>query len=228
MPEKAKVTRKLTAKDRVVNDRPETRNADSRNIQTNKQPKKLWPFILLFFVIFISAAFLYKNKSLIVAGTVNGKPVFTMEINQKLLKQYGKQTLDQIIVEYLVNQEAKKRNIQVTESEIDAKIAEIENNIGGKQKLEDALKQQGMTTNELREQQKLILTATKLITDKITVTDQDIDNYIKERKMTLDKKTDQAVQRENIKLTLIEEKKGEELQKLVTDLKSQAKIVTFL
>lgn len=217
MPRKKKVTRESSIKEQEV---------------TLPKPKatfgKSWGILLVVVIFFALGSFVYKNKGLFVAGIVNNKPIISLTVYKKLVDQYGKQTLDQIIIEELISQEATRRKITLTDKDIDNEIKRVEENLGESVSLTDALKQQNMTLQDLRNRIKLQLTATKLVEDKVKVTDEEIDKYMKDNKDYLPKDQDEAKQKESVKSYLSEQKTNEEIQKLVTDLKTKAKISTFL
>lgn len=197
----------------------------------SEKPKRKFPFlgfIILIIIFFVLGSVIYKNKGLLIAGTVNGKPVFTFEIYKKLVSQSGKQTFDQITTEKLIQDEANKKNIKITDSDINNEVKKVQDSLGETTNLNDALLQQGMTMQAFREQLKLRLIAVKLIGDKVKVTDADVDKYIKDNQDSLTKDEDQAKQREQIKSFLNDQQVSQEIQKIIEDLKGKAKIVSFL
>lgn len=188
----------------------------------------LLTIIILVILFFLLGSFIYKNKKLFIVGTINGRPVTSMELYSKLVTQSGKQMLDQIITEKLLKDEATKRKISISQTDIDQEIKKIEESLGTTTTLKDALAQQGMTMVALRDQINLRLAAVKLVEDKVKVTDEDVDKYIKDNKDAITAGEDVAKQKESIKNFLKDQKVSEEIQKLIQDLKSKAKINTFL
>jgi len=55
------------------------------------------------------------NKGLIVAAIVNNKPIFRFNVDTVLVSRYGTQTLDNMITEQLIQDEAKRLHIAVTD-----------------------------------------------------------------------------------------------------------------
>src|SRR4030042_6567735 len=78
------------------------------NLLSNKLP------IILVLVILVLAAAGYRYKSLVVAATVNGAPIYRLSLIKQLEPQGGKTILDGIIEKTLIEQEAAKANISVT------------------------------------------------------------------------------------------------------------------
>ena len=146
-----------------------------------KQPKI---FVGLIVVVLAVAAFFLKG--LFVAALVNGEPITRVAIIKELEKQGGKQALSALVNQTLILQEAKKKNIQVSQAEIDASTKQIEDSLKSQgQSLDTALAVQGMTRQDLIAQLKLRNLVEKLLADKIKVTDKEIADYAEKNKDTL-------------------------------------------
>lgn len=184
--------------------------------------------LLLIAGFFILGSLIYKNKQLFIVGIVNNRPITSFELYKRMASQSGKQIFDQIVVEQLLTKEAKKKNLAVSDEDINNEIARIEQNLGNGLSLNDALSQQGMTIDDLKEQVRLRLTAMKLIEDKVTVTDEEVNKYITDNKDFLAKEEDPSKQKESVQQLLKEQKVNSEIQALIQNLKSSAKITSFL
>lgn len=184
--------------------------------------------IILIVIFFLAGAFIFKNKHWFLAGTINYRPVTSLELYNRMVKQSGKQTFEQMIVEKLIFSEAKKRSINITQTEIDQDVSEIEKGLGQNISLNDALAQQGMTISDLHDQVRLRLTANKLVETNLTATDEEIAKYITDNKDFLPKDQDEKTQKEEVAKILKNQKASAAIQKLIEELKSAAKIKTFL
>lgn len=123
---------------------------------------------------------LFYSKGFFIAATVNGSPVSRLAVISALEKQGGKQALEAIISEKLIETELKKNNITVSESDIDAEIKKIEEQVAGQGgTLEEALEAQGMTMDVLREQIASQKGLEALLADKIVVTDSELESALK-------------------------------------------------
>jgi parvulin-like peptidyl-prolyl isomerase len=146
-----------------------------------KQPKILLGLIVV--ILIVTAFFL---KGLFVAALVNGEPITRIAIISELEKQGGKQALSALVNQTLILQEARKKNIQVSQAEIDTATKQIEDSLKSQgQSLDTALAAQGMTKQDLIAQLKLRNLVEKLLADKIKVTDKEIADYIEKNKDTL-------------------------------------------
>lgn len=237
MPKKKQITRKPLAKIKKTTTldlgtldfeaKPEI-NSQSKQTKSRFRPTSLLTILILILIFFVLGSVIYKNKKWLVAGTINGRPVTSVELYARLTNQYGKQMLEQITVERLLKQEAVNRKIAVAQSDIDSEVKKIEESLGTTVTLNDALAQQGMTLQALHDQIRLRLTAVKLVEDKVQVTDADVEKYITENKDAITVGEDIAKQKENIKNFLKDQKNSEEIQKLIQELKTKAKINTYL
>lgn len=83
-------------------------------------------------------------------------------------------SLTNLINQELVNQEAAKKNITVTDADIDAEIESYKTQFGSEDALNQALVQYGMSLDDLRKQVVMELKMTKLLEPQIKVTDDQI------------------------------------------------------
>jgi len=182
--------------------------------------------ILAVLIVLLAVVFL-TNKGLLVAAFVDGKPIFRWELNNVLVSRFGKQTLEGIISERLIADEARKSSIDVMQEEIDAKINEIVKNLGGNVKIEDLLTYQGMTKADFKSQIRLQLAVEKLLGKNFTVSDSEIANYIATNAATLSA-TNPAQLREQAREAIFNQYVSSKLQSWFIELKNKAKIVRFL
>lgn len=193
------------------------------------QKKNILKIHLIFLLIVVAAlgVFGYFFRDKILAATVNGKPLFRYYLNQKLFSSFGKETLENLIVESLVRDEIKKNQVVVSEQDIDAESEKISKTLSGGMKLEDALKLQGMTLAEFRNQLKMRLGITSLLKKEISVTEEEIDTFIKDNASALTA-TVAAEKRTEAKKIIEEQKISEKIQTWVSELLKNAKITRFL
>lgn len=182
---------------------------------------------VLLVVVAILGFLLYQNKQIFVVASVNGQPVWRWELDAKLTSRYGSQTLDEISSELLIHQAAQSKGITVTQAEVTQKVSDIEKSLQGKTTLADALTQQGMTMTDLRNQIELQALMEKMNTAPVTVSDQEIADYIDKNKSFLTA-TDEAGMKAEATKAVSDSKKTQALQTLFADLKAKAKISKFL
>ena len=198
------------------------------------KPRFSFPKRYLLFVLVILAigGVVYFGFRLFFAASVNGRLISRFSVIKSLEKQGGKTTLDTIILKTLINQEAKKRKVDVTEKELDAELVKIESNITSQgTTLEALLLQQGMTKKDLANEIKLQLLVTKMVSDKVSVTEKEIDEYLASQNEQSSSDLDQStpeITRDQAKEAIKQQKTQEEIQNLVADLKAKAKINYFI
>lgn len=172
---------------------------------------------------------LFFAKGLFVAATVNGSPISRLSIIRELEKQGGKQTLEAIIDQKLIDAELSKQNITATQEEIDEEMKKIEEQVAVQGiTLKQALEAQGMTEEKLREQISVQKKLEKLLADKMVVTEAEIDAYIKDNGATIPKDIKMEELRVQVKEQLKQQKFQQEAQKWVSDLTANASIKYYV
>lgn len=118
--------------------------------------------------------------------STNGYKVTKGELDAKLEAQpVAGQVLRQMVEQALVLQYGKDHNITVTDAEIDSKIADIKQRLSDTQ-LDMALKQQGMTQQDLRDILRQQLIIKKAVDASIHVTDKQLSDYLAQNHAVLD------------------------------------------
>ncbi len=167
---------------------------------------------------------LFYFKGAFVAAMVNGSPVTRLSVIQELEKQGGKNILDALITEKLIDNEAKKKGVSVTNDEIAMEIKNIEASITQQgSTLDAALLQQGMTMEALKKQLLVQKKIEKVLADKILVTDEEVNKYIEDNKVEL-VAGKEAETKSQIAQQLKGQKLNQEASSWIASLKTDAKI----
>lgn len=132
--------------------------------------------------IFILAAF---NGDETVA-TVGDKEITKDALYEKLVASSGAATLDAMISNEVVNQEADQANVKVTQEEVDAELTVYEENYGGTEALKETLAASGMTVESLKDEIKTYLKVEKIVGPTINITDEQISTYFEDNKATFE------------------------------------------
>jgi len=196
------------------------KSPDSKNLL----PKKL-AVGLVIVIILVGLGYLFKDKFLV--ATVNGRPIFRYELNQRLTSSFGKETLENIIVEKLIKEEAKNKGVVVSEEELDKELEKLERSLGEGVKLEDTLKFQGISLAEFRGQLRLRLQVNKILEKDISISQDEVEKYLKDNAKTL-VATDEGGRKAEAQERLKEQKISEKIQDWVSGLLAEAKIVRYL
>jgi foldase protein PrsA len=161
-----------------------------------------------------------KDDSKIAVATVNGTDITKAQLYDKLVEAGGESTLQNLITTTLVDQEAKKANITVTDEDINQEIADLTTQFGGEEALNSALQQSSMTLDDLKKQMPLQVEIRKLVEPKVTITDEDISKYYDENKATFN-------QEEEVRASHILVETKEEADAIVKQLKDGADFATL-
>jgi len=189
-----------------------------------KNPKKRWTIVIGFIVV-VLLILAYANMSLFVAAIVNGKPITRLQLAQELEKQGGKQVLDSIITQKLIDQEAKKNNIVVSQEDVDNQLSAIETQLKAQgTDLDTALAMQGQTRNDLTESLKMKITIEKILGDKINVTDAEIQTYFDQNKDSFPANSKLEDVKNQIIDALTQSKLSTEYQNWLQNIKDNSKI----
>jgi len=180
--------------------------------------------ILLVFLI-LDTTFI---RHYFIVATVNGQPIDRFFIDKRLEGQYGSIVKNNSINEILIEQEAKKNNINVSQKEIDTKVSEVKNSILLNHEPFDAwINDQGLTKASFLEGTKVEILAEKLTGNKINVSDEDLKNYLNSNK---DLYPPSEISEEQIKIArqqILQEKIRVNVQNLITKLRKKAKVIYF-
>ena len=187
-----------------------------------RKSKKIYLVILVLGILLLAV---YK-KSWFIAATVNGLPITNLELQTKLNDQFKTQTLNQIINEKLIMTEAAKNNAIPSPKEVDQKIADLENSVGGKDALDSLLSQQGQTRSSLKEQVMVQLAITKLYEKDATVSAEEVAKYITDNQTQM-QATDSAKQELEATNNLKQQKISQLFSQKFQDLRQKANIKIF-
>lgn len=182
-----------------------------------------------FYIILIIAGLLtlaiYK-KDWFIAATVNSSPITNLELQIRLNQQFRTQTLNQLINEKIILNEAAKNKAIVTEAEVNKKISEIETSVGGAEGLDALLSQQGQTRQSIRQQIKLQLTIEKLYDKEATVSAEEVNQFVEQNSSQL-RATDSAGQQKEAYDAIKNQKLSQIFSQKFQDLRQKAKIQIF-
>lgn len=192
----------------------------------NKTVKK--NIIILIAIAMFSSGVLYRFKGQFIIASVNGQFISRLSLIKELENQGGKSTLDSLITQALILQEAKKQGIEVTDNELDQNIKQIEENLVSQgQNLEQVLGLQGMTKDQLKGQIRIQKIAEEIAGKNIEVTDEEVENYYKENMDSFPEDTNEDEIKTSIRQQLKQQKINQSVQLWIQSLYDNAKITYF-
>ncbi|HEX9817599.1 MAG TPA: SurA N-terminal domain-containing protein [Patescibacteria group bacterium] len=177
-------------------------------------------------VVLIVFGLLYLLKDVFIVAVVNGQPIYRWTVISKLEQQGGQQVLDSLVTETLVRQAVKKVGIIVSQEEIDAQIAGIEERLTAQGfTLDQALAQEGMTRTELIDQIKLQSAVDQLTASEVIVTEEQIDQYIADNQEFLPAELTGEALRAEVRQQLQLSAVSQATQTWIQDLQAEAQIM---
>ena len=177
-------------------------------------------------VVLLGLAFLlYTNMGLVVAATVNNKPIWRWQLVSELEKQGGKQVLDNLVTQQLILQEAQKQGVVITDDDLNKEVEAIEANLktqGGD--LDSLLSFQGQTREDFRESLRTRILIKKILADKATVTDEEARKFFDENKTQFPANSKYEDVQGEVKETLVEQKIGQVYQEWIDQVKANSQV----
>ncbi|TSC64195.1 MAG: SurA domain-containing protein [Microgenomates group bacterium Gr01-1014_93] len=187
-----------------------------------KNRKKLFLILLIIGLLILIS---YK-KGLLFAATVNNEPITTFELIQKLYVQGKERTINQMVNEKLLEQEAKKAGVKISAQEVEQKVADLEKQYGGKEGFEALLSQQGLNRDAVYKDTKFQLIVERLYEKEASPSSEDIQKF-----MEANKDNPEATDEAKFKQFATEQIKQQNLTKVFQEkfqeLRSKAKITIF-
>ncbi|MFS0639052.1 peptidylprolyl isomerase [Mesobacillus foraminis] len=133
---------------------------------------------LILAVFLIATAF--SNKE--VVASVNGVSISKEELYSTLVKQYGASSLSALIENKIIEQEADKKDIAITDKEITEELQTYIDSYGGEEAFQSALEQSGLTENDVKSDVENYLKIEKLLKPEVKVTEEEMKTYFDENK----------------------------------------------
>ncbi|NBJ70027.1 MULTISPECIES: SurA N-terminal domain-containing protein [Clostridia] len=150
---------------------------------------------------------------------------FNQDVDNDQLKQ---QTIDMLVNQQLINQDASDKGIEVSDDEVQKEFDTIKKE--GAERLNTALEQFQLNEDQFKNMLRDNLITSQYLESEfdIKVTDKEVEDYYKQIKEQSEEIGKLEDLKDQIKQTLKEEKTNEQLQKRVEALKKDAKVETFI
>lgn len=146
-----------------------------------------WPWVAISLVAIAVLTYILigsDRTNLATVAKVNGEAITKDQLYNEMVKYMGDQTVnsmvDTLITEALVNQEAKKAKITVTDQDLNAEIDEIKKQFSSDEEFEFILMQNQMTIDQLKDQMRMQVQIEKLFEPQIEIKEEDIKRYFEE------------------------------------------------
>jgi len=150
--------------------------------------KRTWKFVLLSLslalAIGVTGCTSGGNKDIV--AKVNDEVITKEELYNSLVKENGVQVLETLITEKIIELEAKKQNISVSQEDVDAEINEIMEGYGGEEAFKQALEYYGYTMDDIKRNITINTKIKKLVEPSITITEEEMKEYFEKNKDSFD------------------------------------------
>lgn len=212
----------------TVNARPSAQErARKATAYVGVQIRKPKVFIPVIIVVVLALLFLF--RSAFVVAIVNGQPVSRMSYEKQLQAQAGKQVMNSLVTQSLIEQEAAREHVSVSQAELDTQLRTIQNQLASQgQTLDSALAAQGLSQDTFMQQLKLQALVEKMLADKIKVTDAEVNDYITKNQASLPTGESESQIKAQVKTQLQQQKLSSQAQALVQQLQAKAHITYFV
>ncbi|HWJ78199.1 MAG TPA: peptidylprolyl isomerase [Niallia sp.] len=177
-----------------------------------KNKKVLIPILAVILIALIVGAVYLTQRSEAVA-TIDDEKITQEDLNDELNKQYGSTVLSAMITNKVVDLEADKAKVKVTDKDVKEELEKVYAQYGGEDTFNSLLAQNGLTLDTYKENIVQNLKVTKILEPSIEITDDEIKTYFDDNKESLN--TAEQVQASHI---LVEdEKTAKEVKKKLDD-----------
>ena len=113
---------------------------------------------------------------------VEGEKILQTELDEALRNQYGAEVLDTLITNKIVELEAKKQNITVSDEVIQAEYEEFVEAYGGVDSVNEVLEENGLTADALKDNIRTYQLTKQVIAASIEITDEEVEQYFEHNK----------------------------------------------
>lgn len=186
-----------------------------------------------------------------VVAEVNGKEIRRKDLDLQMQKMTQSQQvsipdkqpeerkkLEQKVLNYMINdallaQEAEKREFQPKQEEVDVHYSALANQVGGEEKLKQALRNMGITAEQLRKDlanQIMIEQYFNFIKErnKIVVTEEEVKEFYEKQVAPQNQGVEFKAVEQKIRQTLEQEKLNQPLSEIIQNLRKEADITISL
>ncbi|TYS50054.1 peptidylprolyl isomerase [Bacillus infantis] len=157
--------------------------------------KKIGLGILVLILAAAGTAAFFLSKEPAVAS-VGSESIKKEELYSLLVKQYGDEALDALVTDKIIEMEAKKEKITISDKEKEEELKNLKESYGGEEGFKAALEQSGVTEAGIAEDIEKYLKTEKLLEPQIDLKEEEIKAYFDENK-------DQFAQQEQVKASHI-------------------------
>ncbi|WP_433595657.1 peptidylprolyl isomerase [Lysinibacillus xylanilyticus] len=113
---------------------------------------------------------------------VDGEKILQTELDDALREQYGTEVLDTLITNKIVELEAKKEGVSVSDDAIQEEYEELAESYGGEESLQEALEANGLTEPSVKDNIRMYQLTKNVIATSIEISDEEVAQYFEDNK----------------------------------------------
>ncbi|MGE7092765.1 peptidylprolyl isomerase [Lysinibacillus sp. NPDC048646] len=113
---------------------------------------------------------------------VEGELILQTELDEALRNQYGAEVLDTLINNKIVEMEAKKEGITVSDETIQTEYDELVESYGGEDAVQDVLEENGLTIDSVKDNIRMYQLTKDVIAASIEIADEEVAQYFTDNK----------------------------------------------
>lgn len=144
--------------------------------------KRNFKYIILGLILVLALGITACSSDKEIIAKVDDEEITKDELYDLLVEQNGAQVLDGLIAEKIVDAEAKKEGIEVTDEEIEEEIEKIKEESGGEEGFNQLLQYYGYDQEEFEENIATNIKIKKLVGDDISISDEEMEEYFEQNK----------------------------------------------
>lgn len=161
---------------------------DNTQLVTKSRNTKIYMTVLGFILVIMVLIFTIGFSKDEVVAKVGSETISKEELYNFLVDNYGEASLDTLITNKIVELEAEKEKIEVSDEEKEQELQALMESYGGEETFNLTLEQSGMTQDDVTKEINHIITIKKLLEPRINITEEEIKTYFDENKETFDTK----------------------------------------
>lgn len=118
----------------------------------------------------------------VVVARVNDEKITKDEFYDQLVTQNGEQVLNSLIAEKIMELEVEKLNIEITDAEMDAELAEMQDYYGGEEEFNTFLTYVGYSLDDIKNNIETSIKYEKILEPYIEITEKEMKEYFETNK----------------------------------------------
>ncbi|WP_299087270.1 peptidylprolyl isomerase [uncultured Metabacillus sp.] len=138
--------------------------------------------ILAVLVVAAAAVFIFLSTRGEVVAKVGDESITKDNLYTFFVEQNGEAAVDTLITKSIIEQEAKKEKVSVSDKEVDAELQELIDSYGGEETFNQQLTASGLTEEDVKEDVKTNLQIEKILEPSIEITEEEMKTYFDENK----------------------------------------------